>query len=468
MPSRAPRLLLLLALSLPLGACATRPQRPRPPRSIVLIVVDALRPDRLTPYGAPRDTSPRVARLAREGTLFKNAVAQANWTLPSLATIMTGLYPSTHRALYTPRVAQWWDKIGTGAYAPSGAQRLDPSRTTLAERLAARGYRTAAVVSGGFCRSEFGFGQGFAEYHNLGSRLGVILPRIKEVLAREPGRPYFLYVHLSDVHDPYAPPPPFDTLWTDPAYRGSQDGSREALARVREGAPFDAQDTAHLLALYDGSMRELDDRLAELLDAVGPEAVVVFTADHGEAFGEHGRLQHGGDAYDEQVRVPLIIRAPGRGAGRVVEPVVELADLAPTVLELAGAPAAKGLPGQSLAPLLDGRSWKERPAFIEAVYDHQNGEEHPFGLAALRTRERKFIRSLVGRPDELYDLAADPGETRNLAAERPAEAARWGRLVEQRLREARRAAEALPPVDKSPVQLDPGLVEKLKASGYVR
>lgn len=440
----------------------------REPRSIVLIVVDALRPDRLTPYGAPRDTSPRIARLAKEGTLFKRAFAQSNWTLPSLASVMTGLYPSTHRAVHFPASSDWAKKLAAGRFVPLGAERLDPSRITLAERLAERGYRTAAVVSGGFCRSEFGFGQGFEEYHNMGSRLGVILGLIRNVLGREHGRPYFLYLHLSDVHDPYEPPPPFDRLWTDPGYRGPMDGSRAALARARQGGRVSREDIDQLLGLYDGAIREMDERLAELLDAIGPEAVVVLTSDHGESFGEHGRLQHASDAYDEQLRVPLIIRAPGRGAGRVVEPVVELVDIAPTILELAGAPPARGLHGRSLAPLLDGGRWRERPAFIEAAMENSGGPASPFGAVVLRSRDRKFIRSLAGKPDELYDLAADPGETKNLASERPEEAARWRALADARLAAARRASASLPPVDPRAVDLDPGLREKLRAAGYLR
>jgi arylsulfatase A-like enzyme len=456
----------LLTAALLASAAAAAPA-PRP-RAVVLIVVDALRPDRLSAYGAARDTSPKLKAFAAGATRFERAVAPSNWTLPSLASLMTGLDPSAHRAVYAPRDPKWPAAAEAGTLRPGGSGRLDPSRATLAELLAARGWRTAAVVSGGFCRSVFGFGQGFAEYHDLGSRLGTLLPLIKEVAAREPERPYFLYLHLSDVHDPYAPPPPYDALWTDPAYRGPMDGGREALAKVRDGAPFTKADTEQLLGLYDGAIRELDERLAELLAALGPGAVVALTSDHGEAFGEHGRLQHGGDAYDEQVRVPLIVRAPGRGAGRVAQPVVGLVDVMPTLLELAGVPAPPGLSGRSLVPLLDGKPWTERPALVEAVFERRNDPPRPFGVAALRSRERKFIRSLEGRPDELYDLVADPGETRNLAKERPAEAARWAKALDSRLQAARRAAGRLPPVDDAPVTLDAGLLEKLRASGYVR
>jgi len=339
---------------------------------------------------------------------------------------------------------------------------------TLAERLAAGGYRTAAVVSGGFCRSDFGFGKGFQEYHNLGSRLSVTLPVIKEALARASGRPYFLYVHLLEVHDPYEPPPPFDKLWTDSGYHGPMDGGREALTRARLGAPFSAKDTAQLRALYDGSMRELDDRLGELFDVIGPEPIVVFTADHGEAFGEHGRLQ----ARQRRLRranpraVDLARARPRRREGHRTHRRARRPDADPAGTR---GTARRQRPG---GPQLGASSrWPplgRAPAFVEAVFNHDNDPPHPFGSLALRSRDRKFIRSLLGGVDELYDLAADPAEKRNLAAERPEEAARWRRLVDERLETSMRASRALPSVDPSSVDLDPGLVQKLKASGYVR
>lgn len=459
----------LAAIPFAFSACAYVPQRAvSPPPSVVLIVVDALRPDRLTPYGAARDTSPRLARFAADGALFKRAIAQSNWTLPSLATIMTGLYPSEHRAVYAPSSGDWPIRLEEGRYAPGGASRLDPSRVTLAERFEARGYRTEAVVSGGFCRSEFGFKQGFNEYHNLGSRLNVILPRIKEALNREPGRPYFLYIHLSDVHDPYEPSGPYKSLWTDPAYQGFADGGRDSLSRVRaNGRTPGADDIAQLLALYDGSIRELDDQLADLIDSIGPKAIVALTSDHGESFGEHGRLQHGGDAYDEQIRVPLILRAPGRKPGRVIEPVVELAGLAPTLLELAGAARRDGLMGRSFAALLDGGPWTERPAFIEAASNRPSSAGQPFGLIALRSRDRKFIRSLITGHEELYDLTNDPAETLNVAARRPDEMRHWRRILDERVMAIRRTAGELPLVDESPTEIDAAIMEKLRASGYV-
>lgn len=460
------RLAIVPALLVSLSPVAAQPI-PRPP-NILLIVVDALRPDRLSPYGAKRNTSPRLQRLADQGSLFRRAVAQANWTLPSLSTIMTGLYPSTHGARLMPEGDQWPKQLEEGAYRPGAGHYLAGSRETLAELLARRGYRTAAVVSGGLCRSEFGFGQGFAEYHNLGSRLASILPVIKEALSREPGRPFFVYLHLSDVHDPYSPAPPYDRLW-DPDYHGPADGRRETLYRARGGGlTFTPRDFEHLEALYDGAIAEMDSHLAELLDFVdrlpgGSGTAVIVTADHGEAFNEHGVFQHGHAGYNEELRVPLIISVAARGRGRKIDEPVELADLMPTILSLAGAASPKGLAGRSLLPLLDGRRWKDRPAYSEVAHIPDN----PLRAIAIQNRRWKFLRALDGKEDELYDLAVDPGETRNLAASLPRQAAHWRRLADERLAWARAAAERWPQPDTAQPDIDPALREKLKASGYL-
>ncbi|HXT00264.1 MAG TPA: sulfatase-like hydrolase/transferase, partial [Elusimicrobiota bacterium] len=241
---------LLLAASLA-GPAAAAPG-PGPVDDVLLIVVDALRQDRLSAYGNPRRTSPALDALAGEGALFLNAEAASNWTLPALASIMTSLDPAVHGALNPPRGRPDWPKeLERGRFTAAPGGRLDAARPTLAGALSRAGWTTAGIVSGGFCQSAFGFNAGFGSYRDTGIKLEelndkYVLPWLKAHRREK----FFLYVHVGDVHDPYDTTPRYNRLW-DPDYKGTIDGSRETLDAVNEGRrALSARDLEHLLALY--------------------------------------------------------------------------------------------------------------------------------------------------------------------------------------------------------------------------
>jgi arylsulfatase A-like enzyme len=353
--------------------------------------------------------------------------------------------------------------LEAGRFHPLGGERLEPSRATLAAVLRRSGYRTAAVVSGGFCRSAFGFGSGFEEYHDTGGRMEELSRIYFPWLERNRERRFFLYIHVGDVHDPYRAPPPYDKLW-DRGYRGKQDGSRGALdaldAALERGRPPSPEDVAHLRALYDGGVSYADEHIGRLLDRLkelgldGNTAVIV-TADHGEAFLEHGLMRHGNSFYDELLRVPLIAVLPGLAGGQRLGGQARLIDLLPTVLDYLRLPAPP-TQGRSLLPWLQGGPVEDREAFSET-----------FSGAALRAGNWKLIRDR-GRPEELYDLSADSGEKRSLAAESAAKKDELSARLAEWREETKRAARALPALDGVPVELDPGLREQLKAGGYLK
>ena len=375
-PSRSLALLALLFAS----CSADAPERP----NLLLITVDTLRADRLGAYGYERDTTPELDAWFERAVRFEDAQATSSWTLASLASLMTGLPTTTHGC--------WNFK-----------SQLDDSFVTLAELLSARGYLTAAVPSHIFLGSRFGLHQGFGEYDESLVMPGLVrsheaisspavsnrgLRWLEEHGASE--QPWFLWLHYFDPHATY-----------------------KAHAGVSEqfGVAEDED-------LYDGEIAFTDKhlgRVLELLDERGlhEDTLVVFVADHGEEWYDHGRVGHGSTLYDEQTRVPLAISAPGLDA-RVVEESVSLMDVLPTLLELCDLPLQHEVAGRSLTPLLAGEAMDEQPLLLE-LHLREKTE-----LAALVDGPWKLV--LARGTDEvlLFDRATDPGEQTDLAAQEPA------------------------------------------------
>jgi tetratricopeptide (TPR) repeat protein len=348
-----------------LSGCA--PGASRESRSIVLVTIDTLRADRLGAYGGKAAT-PSLDGLAREGARFDSVFAQSPLTLPSHSSILTGTYPTYHGVRDNARF------------------RLPEEMETLAEILKGQGYQTAAFVGGFPVDSRFGLDQGFDLYDDaLGrsrSRVSFSEQRASEVVA--PARSwiagrgenlYFVWVHLFDPHAPYAPPPPFP-------------------------------------GGYDGEVAYVDAALKDLFAAVSRDAFVAVTADHGEGLGDHGERTHSLFVYDSTLRVPWILRGPGVTAGTVVAEPARSIDIIPTMLDLVGkGGSCTRCQGRSLVPALQGSTLEAAPSYAETYFPRLNlGWSE---LKSLRLGGWKYIRA----PEpELYDLAADPGETRNLAA----------------------------------------------------
>ncbi|MBN2490041.1 MAG: sulfatase [Planctomycetes bacterium] len=396
--------------------------------SLILISVDSLRPDHLGCYGYHRNTSPTIDRIAREGALFETAMSSTSWTLPAHAALFTSLPDRVHGCVDD---LQW----------------LDGSRLTLAEALRAVGYKTAGFFSGPYLHPCFGFSQGFDRYHDCtsysrksieliqekrfldplgpGQRMSfdlmklshdditnpTVLREVTSWLAQRPEGPFFLFIHLWDVHYDYVAPPPYDTLF-DPDYRGPVDG-RNLLGACRKPPHWTAADVAHLEALYDGEIRSTDDTIARILEALEAEGLedgilLAITADHGEAFYEHGLHGHRLTLHDEEVRIPLILRyPPAIPAGTRVGGQACIIDIAPTLLELAGAPPLPHALGRSLVPVLEGSAGgaPDEPAVCELTVPASGVH-----LFALRTPSWKVIYDFSRRDFRVFDLARDPAE----------------------------------------------------------
>lgn len=396
-----------LGLAVLLASCGGGPKEPagaapRDPRpSFLLVTLDTTRADHLGCYGFPRAATPNLDRWAAEGVVFDSAATPVPVTLPAHASLFTGLVPNRH------------------GVRNNGTYRLPGHIPTLASLLAAAGYDTAAAVGAAVLDRQYGLARGFARYDDrmdrraeleIGERDAASVTDAALAAAAALRHPFLLFVHYFDPHAHYRPPPPFSSAFRDSPYDGEIAFVDRELGRLRAG--LEAR------GMLDG-------------------AVVVVTADHGEGLGDHGEATHGLLLYQSTVRIPLILVGPGRlPAGTRSAAFVRLTDVLPTLLELAGVAAPEGLDGRSLLEAArsgqaadGGRTW----LLLETDYGYE-----AYGWAPLRgllDGRRKWVRA--PRP-ELYDLSTDPHESRNLAGERPAEAARlagtWRELFREDLR----------------------------------
>lgn len=368
------------------GAFALLRPRPQARReaglNVLLITVDTLRADSVGAYGNARAQTPWMDRLAAAGVRFERAYAHNVVTLPSHANILSGLTPPRH------------------GIRDNGGFRFPADRDTLATLLARAGYRAGAFVSAFPLDSRFGLARGFDVYDDRFSNVdthtafvmeerrgGDTVALARRWMAQEANRPFFCWVHVYEPHFPYAPPEPF--------------ASRFA------GAPYQGE-----VAATDAALGSL---LQPLLEAgSGDRTIVVLTADHGESLGEHGEMTHGIFAYEATLRVPLIVHAPRLWPPRVVADTVRHVDLLPTILDALALPVPAELAGRSLLPLLAGGPAEAEPVYFESLSSAKNRGWAPlFGTVA---GGKKYVELPI---PELYDLAADPQETRNLAAAEP-------------------------------------------------
>ncbi len=395
--------------------------------SIVIVLIDTLRADHLGCYGYDRDTSPNVDRWAAGSTVFDACIAQASWTVPSVASIFTSLYPSVHRTgsgLAERRTIR--DGRVVMVPAPPGAPQtgsaLPAGFVTLAEACRAAGYRTAGFVANGLVSVAQGYAQGFETYGIMNDRR--ITPRAREWLGKRGQRPFLLYLHYMAPHAPYNPPAQFNRFPAESRPLDLRNAAlRDSINFVGSRA-LSPRELTSLINAYDGEILYADSQVEQILAALAElglaeRTVVVLTADHGEEFLDHGWIWHSSThLYEELIRVPLIVDLPG-DAGRprrVPQPVMHI-DLAPTLLALAGLDPPAQMQGRSLAALLRDEPLPARCALSETIdWGWQQ---------AIRADSLKLIYDREGGRIELYNLASDPRE--QMPINDPT--ATWGRTL---------------------------------------
>ncbi len=380
------RLSVLLLAALGLAACGgphgRDPLADLPTgHPVVLISIDTLRSDHLPAYGYDRVETPAIDGLRSDAVLYRRAYCQVPLTLPSHASILTGLLPPAH------------------GVRDNAGYRLSPSvGPTLAELLHGAGYATGAAVSSFVLRHQTGIARGFDHYDDHFSAghektigeiqrpgpetLEAILPWVRSVAEK----PFFLFFHIYEPHTPRDPPEPF---------------------AARYGKTYDGE-----VAAADAVVGRLLDELKAL--HVYDRSTIVLLSDHGEGLGDHGEDEHGVLLYRESLQVPLIVKLPGAAdAGAAVDRPAELVDVAPTVLALAGVDRPEAMPGVSLLKLAEeGPDGGDAPP--RALYSETFNPRLRYGWSGLTSVIRGHYQYIEGTDRELYDLAADPGETKNI------------------------------------------------------
>jgi arylsulfatase len=458
------RTLLLAACAASLLGWFSGCQAQRDP-NVLIVVIDALRPDHLGCYGYARPTSPTLDALAKRGVLFADAASPSTYTRAAVPSIFSSVHPAAHGVFSQGRQVEV----------------LSDEYTTLAEALKARGYRTAAFMPNPSLHHTFNFDQGFDLYddnfpmgqgpaYEVYETARKINGRALRWFRGDPEKPFFAYLHYRDVHGPYVPPPPYDTMFpTTGAGRPLTPGQyRSQPLDIRR--PNRYRDLDSYINQYDGEIRYTDDRIAELLDTLKKEGlldntVLFITADHGEAFLEHGAWTHGTDVYQELIRVPLLLVLPEDDhAGQRVEVPVQTIDIYPTVLALLGSEIPAALQGKSLFDAIEGRADPHRPVFSEARVPKNKRPASWGQLVAVRADGWKLIYNRTKRRAALYHLADDPAEQNDLIASEPAKARELVRLLRQFDQENakrshwRKGQEGLPE----------DVVEGLRSLGYVQ
>lgn len=404
----------------------------RPPRVVLWISQDTVRADRLSAYGYPRPTSPVLDRLAGESLLFENVMATASWTLPSLASQATSLLPSQH-----------------GAVRADLARRPEAGPTVF-EVLAQQGFTVLGASANVFFSAAHGLADGFDLLFVQNVARGDILRwRLEERLAEWDGGDLALFVHFMDPHLPYAPPPPYDTMF--PAASGAPAVTQGERKRNAWSGAYDGE-----IAFTDAQIGKLLDNLARrgLLD----RALVLYTADHGDELLEHGGFDHGHSLYEELVRVPLVVRLPADRRGRRIAPPVSTLDIAPTLLAALGIAAPPSFRGENLLPLAEGAARRERYLYAETETKLRLPRQYAVREGALKAIVGFSRDAEPPRVDrQLFDLRADPGERRSLAA---------GALLRVAETYAGTALAGRNP--SRPAALPAEAKEQLKALGYIQ
>jgi arylsulfatase A-like enzyme len=414
-------------------AIGSNPTRGQPP--VILISLDTLRADHLGVYGYDRPTTPRLDAFADTATVYFKARATSPWTLPSHASMFTGLYPFEHGchrydnsdAPRDPDMER--EQIREFNLARMEASALDPSVLTLAEVLSANGYRTGAVIANrAYLNGKYRLDQGFDSYDNRDGRARAINSRALEWIGTNRDDPFFLFLNYMDVHLPYdcSEREGFPNVGTE------KDANRVVTGLRKVTIDDDRRQVAARLQrmtwMYDVALANLDQALGELFDELRAldlfdRSLIIVTADHGEFLGEHDLIEHGQDVYEPVLGIPLLVKAPGQTIGSTDSGLISLTHVPGLVL---GAVHLPSLP-EGVDALAS--HWPRNEVLAEnSMFGKRPPNRVRFQSRHLVRRvlyldKYKYIESSDGR-DELYDLERDPGELDNLIGreEKPAAA----------------------------------------------
>ncbi len=462
--------------------------------NILLISVDALRPDHTFLGHYERDTTPHLKEFAKESVIFDNAFANSSWTRASVTTMFTSLYPTSH------------GNNGLGS-------EISDAAFTLPKALKTKGYATGVFSANAFVSPVFGYGSGVDKFYHkqisifgqliLGHILGSIRkysPFLKELnkflesveipfwgqarkttqaeglnnafldwIASLNNQPFFAYFHYMETHTPYATPPPFNRKFVKPSYAGPEQHDyplHEPFYPLTKAIALPEDKYENVVAQYDGNIAYVDHRLNELFEALRErhlldKTVVIITADHGEEFYEHYGWGHGKSLYREVIHVPMIVRYPAFfPQGKVSQANVQHIDLLPTILDLTGVPAPKHLEGRSFVPLAKNPDdpGDTRPLYSEVIH------ENSYARTVIDKNLKLIELHVYGKEKQLlYDLTADPKEQNPLDLKTHPESVSLKQLLDSFYKRAEGKM-----LGSKSVEIDQETLERLKTLGYVK
>jgi len=433
---------------------------------VILLGLDTVRADHLGCYGNEWVQTPHFDRFAESAVLFEDCSSSSSWTLPAFASLFTGLLPHRHGAVGGKR------------------NRLDPRAVTIAEVLAAHGYRTTSFVAVDFLTAAFGMARGFSDRESyvkgpISGRSEYYQDEVLRRIGQQQPRPWFLFTHYFDAHDPYFAPEPYGRMYYegDP-YLKPEDPARDieiiygaqnrigAKPRSRYQWLNGIEDLEFPVKEYAAGVTYLDAQVGAVLDSLEAagyyeNSIIVVVADHGEHLTEHETYFTHRFPYVECAQVPLMIRLPGgaQGGRRVADP-VSLVDVVPTLMELLGLPVEQDLDGQSLVPTMRGERLDDRVLYAEYGGRPRNR------VKAVWNRSYRFLEFSIGDENwvELYDRRRDRAETENIASREPRHVVDFQALLTRRFGPERHILESL---SEDPPPLDPEVEARLRALGYI-
>ncbi len=446
--------------------------------NVILISIDTLRADHLGVYGYYRNTSPNIDEFAKDAIVFENAFAQAPWTLPSHASMFSGVYPSKTGLL---------EYLTLPVDNRTGIRPVSDKLTMLAESFNQSNYTTIALTDDGYVASRYGFGQGFNEYHEINTLNESNYHLLEQNITRlSKERPFFLFLHTYNVHIPYDPPPPYNKLFYQ-NYYGNASGDKDYLKKLKQTDPKDIsrEDINYLISLYDGEIRFTDyeiGRLLKLLRALNltDNTIVIITSDHGESFFENFeghsstqffqktkiRLLH--EAFYEPVmKVPLIIRLPNKSAGEKIAKEVRLMDITPTILQITG------LNNTSVNQSFDGEDLFDNKLSGEQILIYENTQPQDVDKKltnfwiAIKEDGYKYAQN-ENMIELLFDTIKDPNETVDLSTSYEyEEIVGYFRQKMENYRKNMSSFSDVPAKNKPNKAKDKKVEQKLKSLGYM-
>ena len=432
-----------------LAACCLACGRAPLDANLLIITLDTTRPDHLGCYGHERDTSPEIDRLAADAVVYSRAFSTSSWTLPAHASLFTGKFPWSHGARIDPNgPVSLGDAVhGDALLRRYRASGLSPSERTLAEILAAHGFTTGAVVAGPWMKRIFGLERGFQHYDDdgidtkSGRKAADVTDAALAWLDRHEEERFFLFLNYYDPHGPYRDPEGYGIRFLSP-----QDYRSKRRIKLT---------TSAIGALYDGEIRYMDDHVGRFVESLRrrglyDDAWIIITSDHGELLNEHEQIGHGVTLYQQEIRIPLIVKFPAdaRWSGDNDAP-IQLTDIFVMVLEGLGVPLPSTVRG------------RDGPRLVFAEVYPEEWRSRGGDWRVLLDGDRKLHWSSRGQ-HQLFDLATDPGEESNLAPNDPQRVRAMESTLERFL------AGLPPPAPRGPPRVvDPETQEALRNLGYL-